>query len=178
MRHLKSGKRLGVTTSHRRAMMRNLVTALFEHGQIKTTLTRAKEMRKDVDKMIGYAKRGDLHSRRRALAFVKSKDAMERLFDELGDLYKDRNGGYTRIFKLGNRLGDNAKMALIQLIDLDGKEEKQEKKVKEEKQSEAIEAVKADLVEETEAKSEDTTEVEAEEKAEPEEAEKKDEKAE
>jgi len=122
MRHLKAGKRLGVTTSHRRALMRNIVTSLLEHGQIKTTITRAKEMRKLTDRMIGLAKRsakvegGDLHAKRQAMSFLKNKAAYHRLFGEYGELFKDRNGGYTRIYKLGNRLGDNAQMALIQLI--------------------------------------------------------------
>ena len=118
MRHLKAGKRLGVTTSHRKAMMRNLVTSLLEHGEIKTTITRAKEMRKYFDKMIGLGKRNDLHARRQALAFIKSKDVVKKLFDEYGSLYADRNGGYTRIFRIGRRLGDNAEMALIQMVDL------------------------------------------------------------
>jgi len=109
---------LGVTTSHRKAMMRNLVTALLEHGEIKTTITRAKEMRKYFDKMIGLGKRSSLHARRQALSFIKSKEVVKRLFDEYGPLYEGRNGGYTRIFRLGQRLGDNAQMALIQMVDL------------------------------------------------------------
>ena len=148
MRHLKAGKRLGVTTSHRKAMMRNLVTSLFEHGQIQTTITRAKEMRKEVDKMIGYGKKGDLHSRRLALKFVKSKDAMAKLFDEYGPLYKDRNGGYTRILKLGNRLGDNALLALIQLVDVQNEGTNKEAKTTEESEVSTIKEVKEELVSE------------------------------
>ncbi len=116
MRHLKAGKRLGLTTSHRKAVMRNLVTALLQNGEIKTTLTRAKEMRKYFDKMIGHGKKGNLHSKRQAFGFIKSRDVVAKLFDEYGPLYKDRSGGYTRIFRLGNRLGDNAQMALIQMV--------------------------------------------------------------
>ncbi len=119
MRHLKAGKRLGVTTSHRKAMMRNLVTSLLEKGEIKTTITRAREMRKYFDKMIGLGKKNTLHSRRQALAFVKSDEAVEKLFGEYGPLYKDRSGGYTRIYKLGTRLGDNAQLALIQMVGID-----------------------------------------------------------
>ena len=104
--------------------MRNLVTALLEHGEIKTTLTKAKEMRKYFDKMIGHGKKGTLHSRRQALSFVKSKDVVAKLFNEYGPLYKNRNGGYTRIFRLGNRLGDNAQMALIQMVDVKGPKSK------------------------------------------------------
>lgn len=141
MRHLKAGKRLGVTTSHRKAMMRNLVTSLLQHGEIKTTITKAKEMRKYLDKMIGLAKRGDLHARRQALSFVKSKDVVGRLFDEFGTLYKDRSGGYTRIYRTGFRLGDNAEMALIQMVDL----EKKSSSTKEDTSEETIKEVKKEL---------------------------------
>ncbi len=117
MRHLKAGNRLGVTTSHRRAMMRNMVTSILEHGQVTCTLARAKEVRKPLEKMISWGKQGDLHARRQALRFVKSKEAMSQLFEELAERYKDRQGGYSRIIKLGkNRLGDNSEMAIIQLL--------------------------------------------------------------
>ncbi len=118
MRHLKAGRRLGVTTSHRRAMMRNLITSLIEHEQITCTVARAKELRKPLDKMITLGKRGDLHARRQALKFIKSKEAMAALFGELAERYKDREGGYSRIIKLGTRrLGDGSHMVIIQLID-------------------------------------------------------------
>ena len=117
MRHLKAGNRLGVTTAHRRAMMRNMVTSILEHGQITCTLARAKEVRKPLEKMIGWGKQGNLHARRQALRFVKSKEAMKQLFEELAIRYKDRQGGYCRIIKLGkNRLGDNSEMAIVQLL--------------------------------------------------------------
>ena len=117
MRHLKAGRRLGVTTSHRRAMMRNMVTSILEKGEIRCTLARAKEVRKPLEKMITLAKRGDLHARRQALSFVKSKEAISQLFDELSERYSDRQGGYCRIIKLGQtRLGDNSEMAIVQLI--------------------------------------------------------------
>ena len=117
MRHLKAGNRLGVTTAHRLAMMRNMVTSIIENGQITCTLARAKEVRKPLEKMIGLGKRGTLHSRRQALRFVKSKEAMIQLFGDLAERYKDRDGGYCRIIKLGkNRLGDNSEMAIIQLL--------------------------------------------------------------
>ena len=120
MRHLKAGNRLGVTTSHRRAMMRNMVTSILEHGQITCTLARAKEVRKPLEKMISWGKQGDLNARRRALRFVKSKEAMSQLFENLADRYKDRQGGYSRIIKLGkNRLGDNSEMAIVQLLGSD-----------------------------------------------------------
>ena len=117
MRHLKAGNRLGVTTAHRRAMMRNMVTSILENGQITCTLARAKEVRKPLEKMIGWGKQGSLHARRQALRFVKSKEAMTQLFEELAVRYKDRKGGYCRIIKLGkNRLGDNSEMAIVQLL--------------------------------------------------------------
>ena len=117
MRHLKAGNRLGVTTAHRLAMMRNMVTSIIENGQIICTLARAKEVRKPLEKMIGLGKRGTLHSRRQALRFVKSKEAMPQLFGDLAERYKDRNGGYCRIIKLGKkRLGDNSEMSIIQLL--------------------------------------------------------------
>jgi large subunit ribosomal protein L17 len=150
MRHLRAGKRLGVTTSHRKAVMRNLVTSLLENGEIKTTITRAKEMRKYLDKMIGFGKEGTLHSRRQALAFIKSDEAVEKLFGEYGQLYQDRTGGYTRIYRLGNRLGDNAQMAIIQLVGLDTIT-KETKDVKDE----PIEEIKEELVKEIESKSEE-----------------------
>lgn len=169
MRHLKAGKRLGVTTSHRKAMMRNLVTSLLEHGEIKTTITRAKEMRKYFDKMIGLGKKNSLHSRRQALSFIKTKEAYRKLFEEYGPLYADRSGGYTRIFRLGTRLGDNAQMALIQMVGLN-----EEEAVKEKPVQEKIEEIKEELQEETEQKAEATEEiVEATEAAESEEAEAK-----
>ncbi len=139
MRHLKAGKRLGVTTSHRKAMMRNLVTSLLENGEIKTTITRAKEMRKYFDKMIVLGKKNTLHSRRQALAFVRSDDAIVKLFDEYGPLYKDRSGGYTRIFRLANRLGDNAQLALIQMVGIEPTVKKTKPK------DDPIEEVKEDL---------------------------------
>ena len=117
MRHLKAGNRLGVTTAHRRAIMRNMVTSILENGQITCTLARAKEVRKPLEKMIGWGKQGNLHARRQALRFVKSKEAMTQLFEDLADRYKDRQGGYCRIIKLGKtRLGDNSEMAIIQLL--------------------------------------------------------------
>lgn len=98
-------------------MLRNMSTSLLEHQQIKTTLTRAKELRKEVEKMITLGKRGDLTARRQALGFVKSKEAMKNLFGEFAERYKDRNGGYTRIIPMARRLGDNAPQALVILVD-------------------------------------------------------------
>ena len=116
MRHRKAGRRLGRTTSHRRAMIRNMVTSVFEHERIVTTTPKAKEVRKVVDKMITLAKRGGLHARRQALSFMQDKKVVAKLFDSLKDDYMDRNGGYTRIIQTGNRLGDAAPMAILELV--------------------------------------------------------------
>ena len=123
MRHRKAGKRLGRTTSHREAMLRNMVTSLLEHERIVTTTPKAKEVRKLADRMITLAKRGDLHARRQALAVIRSKKVVAKLFDELKDDYLDRNGGYTRIIKTGNRVGDAAAMAIIELVNYQEKDE-------------------------------------------------------
>ena len=116
MRHLKSGRALGVKPAHRRAMMRNMVTSLLEHGRIRTTVTRAKELRKPLDEMITLGKQGDLSARRRALAFVKGKVAIANLFGELAERYEKRNGGFCRIVRLGTRRGDGAELALVILV--------------------------------------------------------------
>ena len=148
MRHLKAGNRLGVTTAHRLAMMRNMVTSIIENGQITCTLARAKEVRKPLEKMIGLGKRGTLHSRRQALRFVKSKEAMVQLFGDLAERYKDRDGGYCRIIKLGKkRLGDNSEMAIIQLLGSEGdklselKTQKSAKKKQKKKESTVLKEV-------------------------------------
>jgi len=157
MRHLKAGKRLGVTTSHRKALMRNLVTALLEHGEIKTTITRAKEMRKYFDRMITFGKKGTLHSKRQAFGFIKSRDVVAKLFDEYAPLYAERNGGYTRIYRLGNRLGDNAQMAMIQMVGLQDTETSEKESITEIKEELQAEDVKAEV----EVAAEETVETEA-----------------
>ncbi|MCK5322796.1 MAG: 50S ribosomal protein L17 [Desulfobulbaceae bacterium] len=116
MRHRKAGRRLGRTTSHRLAMVRNMVTSLLDHERIVTTTPKAKEVRKVVDKMITLGKRGDLHARRQALTVVQDKRVVAKLFGELRDEYMDRNGGYTRIILTGNRAGDAAPMAILELV--------------------------------------------------------------
>lgn len=117
MRHLKAGRKLGVSSSHRRAMMRNMVTSILENGEVTCTLARAKEVRVPLEKMITFAKRGDLHARRQVLRFVKSKLAMENLFGEIAERYKERPGGYCRVIKLAKRrLGDASEMAIVQLV--------------------------------------------------------------
>ena len=117
MRHNKSGKRLGRNTPHRTAMLRNMVTSLFEHEKLTTTDARAKELRKVADRMITLGKRGDLHARRQVLNIIRDQKVVAKLFDQIGPRYKDRPGGYTRIIKVGTRLGDNAPQSIIALVE-------------------------------------------------------------
>ncbi len=116
MRHRKSGVKLNRTSSHRKAMFRNMVTSLFKYSRIKTTEAKAKELRKLADKMITLAKRGDLHARRQALAVIREKDVVHELFNEAEEKFGSRQGGYTRIIKLGARAGDAAPMTMIELV--------------------------------------------------------------
>ena len=122
MRHRKAGKRLGRTTSHREAMLRNMVTSLLEHERIVTTTPKAKEVRRLADRMITLAKRGDLHARRQAMAVIRRKNVVAKLFEELKNDYLNREGGYTRVIKTGNRVGDAASMAIIELVNFQEKE--------------------------------------------------------
>ena len=131
MRHRKSGRKLGRTSEHRKAMMRNMVTSLFEHERIVTTVPKAKEARKVADKMITLAKRGDLHARRQAHAYIQSKDVVAKLFDVIHVQYVDRNGGYTRIIQTGRRNGDAAPMAILELVGYEEKLEDVEAETKE-----------------------------------------------
>ena len=114
-----SGRKLNRTSSHRKAMFSNLVVSLLEHEQITTTLPKAKEMRRIAEKMITLGKRGDLHARRQALSILRNKEIVRKLFSRLADRYKDRKGGYTRVLKSGNRYGDMAPMAVVELVDRD-----------------------------------------------------------
>ncbi len=140
MRHNNSGKRLGRNTSQRLAMMRNMVTSLIQHEKITTTDTKAKELRKLADKMVTLGKKNSLHARRQALRVVRERSAVARLFDLLAPRYHNRPGGYTRIIKLGNRLGDNAPISRIEFVEeLDPasvKTRKAAKKVEPSKQAE------------------------------------------
>ena len=109
-------RKLGRSSAHRKAMLRNLVTDLFREGRITTTDTRAKEARRQAEKMITLAKRGDLHARRQVLAYVYDESVVTKLFDEIAPKYEDRQGGYTRILKLGPRKGDNAELVFLELV--------------------------------------------------------------
>jgi large subunit ribosomal protein L17 len=117
MRHRKSGTVLGRDSAHRKAMFRNMVTSLLDEERIQTTDAKAKELRRWADKMITLGKRGDLHARRNALKTLRSKEVTAKVFGELADRYRERPGGYTRIIKLGNRVGDAAPLSLIELVD-------------------------------------------------------------
>ena len=130
MYHGKAGRKLGRTSSHKEAMFRNMVTSVIKHERIRTTDTKAKELRKIAEKMITLGKRGDLHARRQALAFVRDKDMVKKLFGELSERYRERNGGYTRIIKAGYRVGDNAPISILELISDEKKKEKAETKGK------------------------------------------------
>lgn len=109
-------RKLGRPSAHRNMMLRNLVTSLLKHGRIETTETRAKEAKKIAEKMITLAKRGDLHARRQVLAFVTEKEVVKNVFEDIAPKYQDRNGGYTRMYKLGPRRGDGAPMVILELI--------------------------------------------------------------
>jgi large subunit ribosomal protein L17 len=110
------GPRLGGSSSHQKAILANLATALFEHGRIKTTETKARALRPYAEKLITHAKKGTLHHRREVLKKIRDKDVVHSLFAEIGPFFSDRNGGYTRIIKVENRKGDNAPMAVIELV--------------------------------------------------------------
>lgn len=109
-------RKLGRPTDQRMAMLRNLVTSFLKHGKIETTETRAKETKRLAEKMITLAKKGDLHSRRQVLAFVNEKEVVENLFNNIAPKYAERNGGYTRIYKVGQRRGDAAEVVVLELV--------------------------------------------------------------
>jgi large subunit ribosomal protein L17 len=117
MRHRVDGRRLGRSTSHRKALFRNLVTDLLEHEIVHTTEAKAKELRRWSDRMITLGKRGSLHARRQAASVIRRRAVVQKLFDDLAKRYEARAGGYTRIVKLGVRPGDAARMAVVELID-------------------------------------------------------------
>ena len=117
MRHRKSGRKLGRDASHRKALYANLAVAVIEHGRIKTTEAKAKEVRSIVEEMITLGKRGDLSAQRQAVAFLRSKPAAHKLFADVAPRFAERPGGYTRIVKLGPRAGDAAQMAYLELVD-------------------------------------------------------------
>lgn len=110
-------RKLGRPTDQRRALLRNMTTSLLENGKVETTLTRAKEVQKLADKMVTLGKSNTLHTKRQALSFITKRDVVTKLFDEIAPKYAERNGGYTRIIKIGPRRGDAAEMAVLELVD-------------------------------------------------------------
>lgn len=128
MRHQVKKGMLGRNTAHRRALLRNLVTSFLERERVRTTLAKAREIRPIAEKMITLGKRGTLHARRQALAYMTKETAVKKVFDEIGPRFKERPGGYTRIVKLDRRAGDGAAMALIELVDAEFKAKTKKKK--------------------------------------------------
>lgn len=167
MRHYKKGRKLGTDASHTKAMKKSLVQALFTNDRIKTIEARAKEIRPDVDRIITWAKRGDLHSRRLAIAALGDKELVREIFEKVQQgMWADRQGGYTRIMKLGTRKGDNASMVIMELVTEPVKkaEKKAEavktapKKVEEAKAEETVEEPKTEEAVEAEAATEEKAE--------------------
>jgi large subunit ribosomal protein L17 len=117
VRHQRSGKKLGRDSAHRKALYANLTGALIEHGRVKTTVAKAKAVRPIAEQMITLARRGDLHARRQALAYLRSQDVVHKLFSDVGPRFAERPGGYSRIVKIGPRQGDAAEMAYLELVD-------------------------------------------------------------
>lgn len=158
MRHKVKGRKLGRTASHRKATLTSLATSLLKHKRIKTTLAKAKETRGTVEKLITKARKGDLHSKRQVMEVIKDKEVVKELFSEIVGKIGDRPGGYTRVIKLGNRLGDAASMAVIELVDYNDiitakqteRKEEKEVKAKEKKKAKDEENIKeAEVVKET-----------------------------
>ncbi len=146
MRHRLAGRKLNRTKSHRRALFANMAVALLTHEQIKTTLPKAKDLRRIADKMITLGKRGDLHARRQALAELRDEAAVKKLFEVLGPRYADRPGGYTRVLKAGFRHGDAAPMAVIELVERDVDAKGAADKARVEAEREAAEAMESGAV--------------------------------
>ena len=177
MRHYKKGRKLGTDTSHTKAMKKSLVCALLANDRIKTIEARAKEIRPDVDKIITWAKRGDLHSRRLAIAKLGDKELVREIFEKVAQgMFQDRQGGYTRIMKLGNRKGDNAPMVIMELVTEPVKKKDDEKPAKKAakkatpKKVEAADEAKADKAKPEAAEATEEKVEAAEEKAEAKEA--------
>jgi len=158
VRHARTGKKLGRDSAHRKALYSNLAGALIEHGRIRTTVTKAKAVKPIAEQMITLGRRGDLHARRQATSFLRSRDVVHKLFAEVAPLFKDRPGGYTRIVKIGPRPGDSAEMAYLELVD-----EEYVAKEREARTPEPVEQVSdTDLVSDTTEEAEEAPEPEAE----------------
>jgi large subunit ribosomal protein L17 len=137
MRHRVSGRKLNMKSAHREAMFANMTVSLLRHEQIKTTKPKAKELRGFAEKMVTLGKRGTLHARRQAFAFLRDDAVVQKLFDSLATRYKDRQGGYTRVLAAGHRYGDDAPMAVIELVDRDPDAKGAEDRARHEAQMEA-----------------------------------------
>ncbi|MEW6355775.1 MAG: 50S ribosomal protein L17 [Planctomycetota bacterium] len=159
MRHKKQGRKLGRTSSHRKALRRNLAISLFIHERIQTTPAKAKEARRLAEKMITLAKDGSLHSRRQALSFLQDRDVVDKLFNDIAPRYQDRKGGYTRILHLDDRrLGDNAPEVLFELVGEDEEIGKKPKTAPKAEKKEQAAASQADEAKQSDATSETTEE--------------------
>src|SRR3954469_14332627 len=161
MRHHKAGRKLGRDSAHRKALYSNLADSLIVHGRIKTTVTKAKAVKPIAEKMITLGRRGDIHARRQATAFLRSQDVVHKLFSEVAPRFKDRPGGYSRIIKIGPRPGDAAEMAYLELVDFSAEEQAEEKaerrriRLRRREQAELAEqAEQAELAEEQEVPAE------------------------
>ncbi len=141
MRHRRQGRQLSRTAEHRKALLRNLVTELFRHERIETTEAKAKEARRLAERLITFAKRGDLHARRHVDRFVMSREVTQKLFSTIAPWYAERNGGYTRVIKTRHRLGDGGEMAFLELV------KSEEQMAAERKAREAAAAAKAEAKE-------------------------------
>ena len=137
MRHRMSGRKLNMKSAHREAMFANMTVSLLRHEQIKTTKPKAKELRGFAEKMVTLGKRGTLHARRQAFAFLRDDAVVQKLFDSLATRYKDRQGGFTRVLAAGHRYGDDAPMAVIELVDRDPDAKGAEDRARHEAQMEA-----------------------------------------
>jgi large subunit ribosomal protein L17 len=155
MRHLVKGRKLNRTASHRRAMLSNLAISILDKERVETTVPKAKEVRRVVERLITYGKKGDLHSRRLAAVRINNPDVLSKLFAVIAPAYKDRNGGYTRVLKTRSRKGDNAPMAIIELVGIGGADtvRKRRKKKKTEQGPGAAKASSAPVKEEKAAES-------------------------
>ncbi len=155
MRHRRAGRKLGRDASHRKALYANLAGALIEHGRIKTTVTKAKAVRPIAEQMITLGRRGDIHARRQATAFLRSQETVHKLFAEVAPRFKERAGGYSRIIRLGPRPGDAAEMAYLELVDFSAEEQAEEKaerrRLRLRRREEAELAAEAETVEATPA---------------------------
>jgi large subunit ribosomal protein L17 len=150
VRHQKRGRKLGRTASHKKAMLNNMATSLFDHGRVRTTLAKGKELRSMAERLITFAKRGDLHARRRVLRRIRNKVVVAKLFDEIAPTFSERSGGYTRVLKLGPRRGDATEICIVEMV---GEELRRDYAEKSESRGKRQAA--ADVVEEVDGDEED-----------------------